>query len=326
MHEVPGGWSQRMLNDFYFAASITTPIFCILALGIFFKRIGWITDEFARVGSELVFRVTLPCLLFVKIVVVDFERGVPVTLVAHAVVATVVVFLLLDLVLSRLVREARDRGVFVQGAYRANMGIIGLAYCLSAFGDGVIATASIYIAVMTSLFNLLAVITLSRHQGAASGQHGLMKVFVGVLKNPLILSIVAAVAVSFSGIEISPILLDTGAYFAQMTLPLALVCAGASIRLHEFYKSPPLYAAVAGKLLLVPLLITGSGVLLGLRGESLGVLFLMCASPTAAASYPMAQAMGANHHLAAAIIAATSLLSVVASTLGIFILRISGLI
>jgi predicted permease len=40
----------------------------------------------------------------------------------------------------------------------------------------------------------------------------------------------------------------------------------------------------------------------------------------------MAQAFGANHHLAAAIIAATTLGSIVSSTLGIFLLRVCNLI
>jgi penicillin amidase len=35
------------------------------------------------------------------------------------------------------------------------MGIIGLAYCLSAFGESVLAKASIYLAILTILFNVL---------------------------------------------------------------------------------------------------------------------------------------------------------------------------
>jgi len=57
-----------MFTDLYFAVFITAPVFCILGLGVLFKRIGWVTDEFARIGSDLVFKVTLPCLLFVKLV------------------------------------------------------------------------------------------------------------------------------------------------------------------------------------------------------------------------------------------------------------------
>jgi len=302
------------------------PIFCIIALGVLFKRIGWVTEEFARVGSDLVFKVTLPCLLFVKIVKTDFNHGLPVTLVVYALVATAVIFLFLDRFLAPLLNEPLDRGVFVQGAFRSNMGIIGLAYCLSAFGESVVATASIYLAIVTIFFNILAVITLTRHQDDAVGQRNFAKLFGGIIRNPLILSICVAMLVSVSGIYVPEVLLNTGGYFAQMTLPLALLCAGASIRLHEFQTSRPLYWAVSGKLVFVPLLITLGGVAIGLRGESLGVLFLMSASPTAAASYPMAQAMKTNYHLAAAIIAATSLGALISTTFGLFVLRAFNLI
>ena len=310
-----------MFTDLAFAATITTPIFCILGLGIIFKRIGWITDEFARLGSNLVFKVTLPCLLFVKLVETDFRHDLPIKLVIYAVVATVVTFLVLDRLISPRLHAVSDRGVFVQGGFRSNMGIIGLAFCLSAFGEGVVATASIYLAVMTTLFNILAVLTLTRHQSDLDQRGELLPVLLGIAKNPLILSIAAGVAISLLGIQVPRILLETGGYFARMTLPLALLCAGASIRLQEFQTSPPLYWAVAAKLLFVPLIITSGGILIGLRGEELGVLYLMCGAPTAAASYPMTQAMGGNHHLAAAIIAAASLASLFFTTLGIFLLR-----
>lgn len=315
-----------MINDFLFAVHITAPIFFIIGFGIFFKRLGWITDEFARIGSDLVFKVTLPCLLFVKLVDTDFQNGIPVLLVTYALIATTIVFLLLDNLISKAIATCEDRGAFVQGTFRGNMGIIGLAYCLSAFGEGVITIASIYLAIMTTLYNVLAVITLSCHK-QQNTVHSLGPYIVKtVAKNPLIISIAAGVAVSLLKIPVPEILLSTGDYFAKMTLPLALLCAGASIRLQEFKSSPPLYWATCGKLLIVPLIITGGGIAIGLRGESLGVLFLMSASPTAAASYPMAQALGANYHLAAAIIAATSLASICSSTLGIFLLRVFELI
>lgn len=315
-----------MLNDFNFAIQITAPIFCILGLGILFKRIGLVTEEFAKIGSALVFKVTLPCLLFVKLVKTDFRNGLPFELVTYAVLATVAVFLLLDMLLSRQIEAIKDRGVFVQGAFRSNMGIIGLAYCLSAFGEGIVAVASVYLAVLTALFNILAVITLTRHQERITPGNNVVLVCRELTKNPLILAIAVGVVISLSGLSVPGILINTGEYFARMTLPLALLCAGASIRLHEFQTSQSLYWATLGKLFLVPLLITAGGIVVGLRGESLGVLFLMCAAPTAAASYPMAQAMGLNHHLAAAIIATTSLGSVVSATLGIFLLRVFNLI
>ena len=310
-----------MFTDLGFALAITAPIFCMLGFGILFKRIGWISDEFAKIGSDLVFKVTLPCLLFVKLVETDFRHDLPYQLVFYAVLATVIVFLIADRLIAGRLQNSFDRGAFVQGAFRSNMGIIGLAFCISAFGDEIVAPASIYLAVLTILFNILAVITLTRHQNSSPDTGAYLQILYSIVKNPLILSIAAGVAISLSGYRVPEFFLTTGGYFARMTLPLALLCAGASIRLQEFHGSVALYWASLGKLVIVPLLITLGGVLIGLRGEHLGILYLMCASPTAAASYPMTQAMGGNYHLAAAIIAATSLGSMIFTTLGIFLLR-----
>ncbi len=315
-----------MLSDFNFAIHITAPIFCIIGFGVLFKKIGWMSDEFARIGSDLVFRVTLPCLLFVKLVQTDFRHGLPVMLVGYALLITIVLFFILDRFVAPVLKSVKDRGAFVQGAYRSNMGIIGLAFCLSAFGEGVVATASVYLAILTILFNILAVITLTHHQVDGGAGNGLTKVVKNIAKNPLILSIVAGILVSVVAIPVSDIVLHTGEYFGRMTLPLALLCAGASIRMQEFQGSPALYWASFIKLVIYPLIITMGGVMVGLRGEQLGVLFLMCSSPSAAASYPMAQAMKSNYHLAAAIIAVTSFGSIISVTVGIFLLRFFGLI
>ncbi len=315
-----------MFSDLLFATSITLPIFCIIGCGIFFKRIGWIDDGFAKTGSDLVFKVTLPCLLFVELVETDFRHDLPYELVFYAIVATTLIFLFLDRVIAGRIEDSLDRGVFVQGSFRANMGIIGLAFCISAFGEGVVAVASIYLAVMTTVFNILSVITLTRHQPTLAETGTCLRIFSGIAKNPLILSIVAGVIISLWGFQVPDFFLTTGGYFARMTLPLALLCAGASLRLQEFSASRPLYWAFFGKLFLVPLMITAGGAFFGLRGESLGILYLMSSSPTAAASYPMTQAMGGNYHLAAAIIASTSLGAVIFTTLGLFLLRSFALI
>ncbi len=56
---------------------------------------------------------------------------------------------------------SNDKGVVIQGSYRANTAIIGLAYVANAYGETGIALAAIYVAPMTILYNILAVIALS---------------------------------------------------------------------------------------------------------------------------------------------------------------------
>lgn len=88
------------------------------------------------------------------------------------------IFVMLELLAQLTIQPAQDRGVVVQGAFRSNMGIIGLAYCVNAYGDKALGASSLYLGLMTILFNIFAVITLSRslhqHKGIAGIVRGIV--------------------------------------------------------------------------------------------------------------------------------------------------------
>ena len=311
------------LENLSFSLSVTGPILVILILGVVLRRIGILTDAFVQAGSRLVFNVALPTLLFISISTTDFDQAANAGLILYGVLATLVVFVLAEWMASKTVHPPEDRGVVVQGAFRSNMGIIGLAYCVNAYGDAGLVAASLYLGLVTIVFNILAVITLNR---ALSKRRGLGGILRGIVTNPLIIGIVLALPESYFELRLPAIALQSGRYFAEMTLPLALLCTGASLNFASLRDelSNTLQASVL-KLIAVPVLITTGGMLLGFRGIELGVLFLMSAAPTAAASYVMVRAMNGNAVLAANIIALTTLGSIVATSAGITVLRTSGL-
>lgn len=302
-----------------FSLSVTGPIFVILALGVLLMRIGLLNDAFVAVGSRLVFTLGLPALLFLSVSKTRFDAGANLSLVAFGLAGTASVYLLLEWAARLLVAPAQDRGVVVQGAFRSNMGIIGLAFCVNAYGEAGLAAASLYVGLVTILLNVLAVITLSR---SLHRSQGLGRMARGIAGNPLIIAIVLALAVSALGIGLPRIVLQSGRYLADLTLPLALLCTGASLdfqRLRGELRNAVL--AGAAKLVLVPLAMTLAAIAVGFRGVELGVLMLMSAAPTAAASYVMVRAMGGNAPLAANIIALTTLASLLTTSLGIIVLR-----
>ena len=308
-----------MLSHLVFALTVTAPTFLLICLGIYLKRVGIINNEFAQIGSDLVYKVTLPCMLFVKLIQISFESP-PITLVAYGLISTFVIFLILEFVIApKLAKE--DRSAFVQGAFRSNMGIIGLAFCINAYGDGVLIIVSVYLALVTILYNILSMITLTRHQLKAGQAPTLSGTLSGIIRNPIILSILIAITLSLVSFKPPQFLLETMDYVGSMSMPLALLCIGASIRWRDFRVSSNLYWTTLAKLFVVPGLITLGGILIGLRGEALGVLYLMSSAPSATAGYAMLRAIGGNHFLGAAIIATTSLGSIIAITLGLFILR-----
>ncbi|MFT2109878.1 AEC family transporter [Marinomonas sp. 2405UD68-3] len=301
-----------------FSLSVTMPIFLILALGVLLYRIKLINDNFVDVGSKLVFNVTLPALLFLSIIKTPLSEHSDFSLVIYGMIAVFLIYLLFEFFSARYIKEKADRGVVIQGGFRSNMGIIGLAYCVNAYGDDVYSVAPIYLGGVTILFNVLSVITLNK---AVNKDANLKGTLLKVLKNPLILSILSAVIVSYSGITMPEIILKTGNYFAQMTLSLALLCIGASLSFKTM-KADLSNALISsfGKLIFIPIITTFGGYLLGYRGMELGVLLLMSSAPSASACYVMVKSIGGNDKLAANIIVITTLASILTTSFGITLL------
>jgi predicted permease len=203
------------------------------------------------------------------------------------------------------------------------MAITGLAYVQNAYGHEGLGAAAFYVGALTVLYNILAVITLTRSLG---GQSGLKPIVLGISKNPLILAIAAALPFTLLQINLPPLLLTTGSYFANLTLPLALLCTGASLNLTALRGGMAItgYATFI-RLAVIPLLFTLGGWWLDASPTEIGILFLISATPTAAASYVMTRAMGGDSTLAANIIATTTLGSLLTTSFGIALLNYGGL-
>ena len=316
-----------MISDFLdtleFSLSITGPIFVILGLGAWLRRIGLLNDAFIEVGSRLVFNVTLPALLFISVSKTRLDATANFALIGFGAAATLLVWGASGLTARLAVRAARDRGVVVQGIFRSNMAIIGLAYCVNAYGEPGLAAASLYVGLVTILYNVLSVVSLS---ASLQSSHGVGRIIRSVALNPLIIGILLALPVSISGLRLPAVLLQAGEYFAQMTLPLALLCTGAALDFRSLRHDPrDAVLAASGKLVVVPLLFVLAGTALGFRGMELGILLLMSSAPSAAAGYVMVRAMGGNAALAANIVALTTVGSLFSTSGGIVILRSMGL-
>ncbi len=321
---------ESYLEALSFSVSVTGPIFLVVVLGIILKKLAVINDEFITAASRLVFTVTLPALLFFSIVKADLDSVFNLHLLSVAGGGTLLIFLLLSVLARFLVARAADRGVFVQGAFRGNLGIVGLAFCVNAYGDQGMASASVLVAVLTILYNILSVYTLNRSLLPTENEsplQGAGNIAAGIARNPLIAAIVAALVLGQMEVNIHPVLVRTGEYFAQMTLPLALLCVGGSLSLKRLQGavSESVWAVLV-KLVLCPGILTLLSYLAGFRGMDLGLVFLLSSTPTAAASFVMVKALKGNDTLAANIIVLTTLGSLLTVSIGLSILRGMALI
>ncbi|HEX7027134.1 MAG TPA: AEC family transporter [Gammaproteobacteria bacterium] len=318
--------NTQIAQVFAFAVSVTAPIFMVVSLGAVLKRFNVINDEFIRVASNLVFNIGLPVMLFISTAKTDFSQLANPKHIAIVVAMTMIIFFGAGLAAWWHVEEKSERGVYVQGAYRGNLVIIGLAFCANAYGELGLAIAALPVAILVTLYNVLAVYILNvtlNHQTGNSPR----EVFLGILKNPLIIGILTGLAVNLLNLPLPDLLLDTGGYFSRLTLPLALLCIGGAMNLSALrLSSKAALGATTWKLILSPLVVCLIAIPFGIRGPELAVLFLLASAPTAAASFVMVKAMGGNASLAANIIVLSTFASLVTVTGGLSILKYSGLL
>lgn len=311
-----------MSSAFSQTIAVTLPVFAMLFLGWGLRQRRMIDEAFIGTASQLVFKACLPALIFLGILRADLSTALQPALLGYFLLATLVSFVLVWFWALRASPRA-DRGVYVQGAFRGNCGIVGLALAASLYGDFGLSLGGVLLGLVILSYNLLSVVVLELYSPRQlSDWRSILK---GVISNPLILAVL--LAIPFAGLEIGlPHWIETSiGYFGQMTLPLALLCIGASLNRESLSdSSSQAISATLFKLLWLPLLSTTGAWLCGFEGRELGILFLYFASPTAAASFVMARAVGSNHQLAAAIIAMTTLGSVLTINLGLLMLTAAG--
>lgn len=302
---------------------ITVPVFLILSLGLLLKLRGKLNDGFLQVSSSLVFNVCLPVLMFLAVI----DKGVDLTtnlpLVLFCAVASVAIFVFFWLA-SHFWIAPLNRGVVVQGAFRSNLGVIGLALCVNAFGSVGLATGAVILAVVTPIYNILSVYALNRalHPGQSIP---LVKTCAEIIQNPLIISILLAFLFRMLDLTLPKVMYDAGNYLARMTLPLALIVIGGSLSLRELRNTSFESSwAIVAKLIFVPVMVVIPAYLLGFDGVLLGCILLMFASPTAAASFVMVRSIGGNYLLASNIIVISTVLSAVTISILLYGLKILG--
>lgn len=304
-----------------FALGVTLPNILLLVLGKVLRIKGIINHNFCEQAAEIVFKCALPLLLFSNLISMKINYMAQAKLVLAGIITTFALYVLAEIYAYFRVPQIHDKGVFVQGVFRHNMGIVGLAFVQNAYGAQGITASAVYVGLITILLNILSVITLSRTQNQSLGKK-IKDVLKKIMSNPLIIGISVALIFNGLGIRLPEFLFKTFGYLSHIALPLALICAGATFDWQSIRKiSDVSLQASIGRLFVAPMMAISVGYAFGFRGMEMGILFLTTATPVAAASYVMAKAMKANDIAAANIIGITTVGAMFSVSIGIAILR-----
>lgn len=306
------------------ALKVSVPTFGWVILGVALHRLGVLPERLIDVISRLAFNFGLPVMLFAGAAQVDYSSLGGATYLLAGMLATLLTLALAWLFSRWRGHPLRYQGIFVQAAFRSNLAIVGVALAVSAYGELGPVLAALPVAVMTALYNVLAVWVLNATLG---GSTTVLSLLLGIARNPLILGIIAGVLLSVSGLPVPSIVEPLAGGLSVFFLPLMLLCIGGSMRLSDLRGAALItWEATLWRLCLAPALGVGVALALGVSGKQLGVLFLLLSSPVAASSFVMVVAARGDGVLAANIVVLTTLLSLLTVTLGFFTLSLFGLV
>lgn len=312
------------MDSLILAASVVFPIFALIVLGYFLRRIKMVDEHSLGVINKLVFKVFLPVLLFYNIYTTDAAMAFDGPFLLYALVCILVVALLLFLIVPLFVKENSRRGVFIQGVFRSNFVLFGLPVTVLLLGEDGAGLTSVAIAMVVPVFNILAVICLEVFRG---GKPNPLKILKGIVTNPLIIASVLGIIFLASGIKIPDFAEGVVRDISRVATPLALIALGGSFTFTAVKGNIPILSwAVVLRLIVIPVAALDIGALIGFRGAQIVALLSMFASPTAVSSYTMAQQMDGDSDLAAQIVVFTSAFSILTMFLLIFTLKSLALI
>ena len=299
------------MENFLLALNVVLPIFFTISLGFFLKKVKMVDEHSLNIMNRLVFRVFMTTLLFLNVYNIgDFSKLSidNLKLLAYAFIIIFVIVFLAWLIYIPKVKEKKKLSVLIQGVYRGNFVLFGLAIVDSIYGKEGLATVSLLTIVVSPTFNVLAVIILEYYSGREISKLKLLK---QVFKNPLIIATLLGISFIVLKVNIPKPVYKTLSDISKIATPLAFIVLGAELQIGNMLKNIKYLISVnILRLIGNPLITVGLGKLLGFQGIELVALLSMSACPTAVVSYTMAKEMNADGDLAGEIVATTSMLSI----------------
>lgn len=302
--------------------STVFPLCVYLLMGILAGKTKLVSPQLSSQVNAFVFKLLFPLLMFQNMLSAKAALGGEgLSLGLFLLGVILVTFFLLWLLVPRFVKGRGRQASFIQGAFRGNSVLFALPVVSTLCGAENTGLASMCLVILIPAYNILAVVLLEVMRG---GNVDTRSILLGILKNPLIIGAIAGMLFLLTGWELPPLIRTPLSALTGIITPLCLMMLGAQLRFQGIRKDLMQLLWVSFiKLLLIPALSFLFARALGFSPLALVTAFAMTAVPTAVASFPMAEQMGADGPFAGEVVAITTVASMI--TVFCWVLLLSGL-
>lgn len=312
------------MENLILSFNVIAPLFFLMVIGYVLVHHTKLADkELCGKANTLVFKVFLPCMLFKNIYQSNIRTQMNTELCLFAAGSLLVLFVMLCLIVPKVVKQENQQGVVIQGIFRSNYVIFGVAVVEKMYGSENTVTAAVLSAILVPMYNFLAVIALSVFGGKR--ERDWKKILGNIVRNPLIIASVLGILFSYTGIHLPQAVETTLGDLAKLATPIAFLILGGDFDFSKVRGNLKIaWGVIFVKMIVLPLLAIPIVIVMGYRDADLLSALLAYQTPVAVSSYIMAQQAGADEQLAGQLVVFSSAVSIVTLFVTIFILRQTG--
>ena len=281
---------------------ITLPVFGIGFLGYLATRLGWFSAQAGEGLARFVFDFAIPALLLRTFANADLPDDMPLDLIGSYYLP-VAGFYLLGMVIAWqfFARPLSGQAITGFSISYGNVVLLGLPLVLLILGDK--GSLPYFILLSIHALSLMTVTTVllesSRHRDA-NPIHVIYRVFLSLLKNPILLGIVGGITLNQLNLPLTGALNTTAAYLQNSVAACSLFALGASMTKYRIAgQLTQSITVVLGKNIALPLCVYYScSQVFALSAHWTFIAVLMAAQPTGVNAYIFAERYGTAQALA----------------------------
>jgi hypothetical protein len=292
------------------------PVFALIGMGVIAIRRRLIEPAAIHGMTDFVFYAAMPSLLFASVAAAPPLRLLD---VAGSFLAGALIVFALAVLLARLFLGAglAHASLFALNCVFGNTVMLGIPIIDSVYGREGVAYLLAIIAFHSAVLLPIAMILVEADRGAGRAGPGTLRVAAsGVLRNPVVVSILLAFLWRATGLGLpAPIDRFLGLLGAAGP-PLALFCLGATLpRPTDWSGAREVALAAALKLVAMPALVAVLAHLAGVRGLALAVVIIAAALPTGANAFLLARQFDTMMEASASTVVVTTTIAIATLTL-----------
>lgn len=284
------------------------PVFGLILLGYFFKRISFPSHEFWPLADKLTYFVLMPSLLVIELSNAKFSLN---SLTFMLVVLLALFTTLIALIIINLFWKTSNASFtsIVQGGIRFNTYVF-LALANAILGSEGLVLSAIILAVAIPFVNVCCVTIFAFYSD--NNKLGFNYLIKSIIKNPLIIACIVGAAINLSGLGMPVSLENSLKILSKAALPLGLLSIGYALVIRDLNSSKgDLFISSLAKFILLPFFMYLFARCFDLSPLMQATLVLFGIMPTAPSAFILARQLGGNLPLMTSIITTQTLVAVI---------------